>query len=116
MKSYERVPSGYKPQTASTAKVRITTEDAFIREAQRTYKAFAYLVDGIRIVGLDRKHNGNIYEVYNCDSREAAIRFLRAVPAGAIPPLYYVVVETPHGNIGKDISGIFDEATGGSID
>jgi hypothetical protein len=112
----DRVSFGYKPQTASKEdmKIFVSEEDAktYLR---KTCKFIDYMIEGIRVVGVDKKDRGCIYEVYNCNSRTTALQFLSAIPQSEIPPLYYVIVETPFGNLGKDLNGMFDESTGNSI-
>ncbi len=51
--------------------------------------------------------NGRVYEVYSAPSRAAAEDFLKKHPVNK--RLYYIVVETPEGNFGRDIDGCFRE-------
>jgi len=74
-------------------------------------RAHAYLITGVKLKGQKRNFDGSTYEVYGCRSRNTALDFLRRIPGGAIPPLYYIIVETPYGNVGKDMDGMFDEQT-----
>ena len=49
----------------------------------------------------------SVYEVYKCEDVELAIEFLLTKSVGR--QQYYVVVETPNGNWGMDIKGLFKE-------
>jgi hypothetical protein len=49
----------------------------------------------------------NTYEVYKAASKESALEFLKEKTVKK--QLYYVIVETPEGNWGKDIDGIYQE-------
>ena len=49
----------------------------------------------------------NTYRTYRGPSKAAAMAFLQANPVNK--PLYYIVVETPEGNFGRDSSGIYEE-------
>jgi|GEM_PF-4520094 len=50
---------------------------------------------------------GSTYEVYECDDVEEAIEFLRTKSVER--ERYYVLVETPVGNWGMDIKGLYKE-------
>ncbi len=78
-------------------------------------KAYPYLIGGVNVKGVKRNIDGCTYEVYGCRSRDTALDFLRCIPGSAIPPLHYVIVETPCGNVGKDINCLFDEDTGNPL-
>lgn len=55
-----------------------------------------------------KEQNGmNTYEIYRGANRAAATEFLQAHPV--YKPLYYIVVETPEGNFGRDKDGIYQE-------
>lgn len=58
--------------------------------------------------------NGNRYEVYRAKSKADAMAFLRAQEVRE--ERRYIVVETPEGNIGKDLIMIFNEATNTKIE
>ncbi len=47
------------------------------------------------------------YEIYRAPDAESAKDFLQGKPTPK--PLYYLVVETPHGNYGRDKDGIYKE-------
>jgi hypothetical protein len=49
----------------------------------------------------------NTYEIYKAPSKSVALEYLKTKPV--TKPLYYVIVETPEGNWGKDIDGIYQE-------
>lgn len=49
----------------------------------------------------------NTYEVYSGPDAETAKEFLKT--KNVMQPLYYVVVETPEGNYGRDKDGIYKE-------
>jgi hypothetical protein len=49
----------------------------------------------------------NTYEVYTAKSKLEALQFLEQKQV--MVPLYYIVVETPEGNWGKDQNGIYQE-------
>lgn len=76
-----------------------------------------YKIPGIRPAPkhLEAKPSGEKYQVYAAESKSLALKFLRGIPTDEIPPLFYIIVETPEGNIGKDMNGMFDEATGKGI-
>lgn len=63
--------------------------------------------------GIDFKEkevtSGNTYEVYTGPSRSAAMEFLRQTEVKE--ERHYVVVETPEGNVAKDLITIFNEGT-----
>ncbi len=114
--SIDRVSFGYKPQTASRTEYKfLLNEDESKAYHQKEFRFIDYRIAGIRVVGLDEKDNGNVYEVYTSHSRATALEYLRAIPLSEFPPLYYVIVETPEGNLGKDLKGMFEESTGNSI-
>lgn len=121
--SIEFVDNSYKAQTASVA-----TSDPLLsglppelaREigARQTnqFKFHHFSTPDMKLVNIDKKTNNNIYEVYFAPDKQTALAFLRTIPRNQIPGLYYVIVETPQGNFGKDMDGIFDEQTGQSLD
>jgi hypothetical protein len=49
-----------------------------------------------------------IYYIYNGPSKDAAIAFLKTIQPPTSHNVYYIV-ETPEGNLGKDIDGIYEE-------
>lgn len=57
---------------------------------------------------------GSRYIVYRARSLENAIKFLRSQDVKE--PLLYKIVETPEGNIGRDLISIFNERTGENIE
>ncbi len=59
-----------------------------------------------RLVEIKKTDSG-VYEVYRCASEADALAFLRRrdVPEEK----YYLIVETPQRNLGRDLIGIFDE-------
>jgi hypothetical protein len=87
----------------------VSEKDAPVVLAKAGFKCYAYIIDGVCVAGIDKKPNGNVYEVYKSGCRATAMKFLSAIPTSAIPPLHYVIVETPEGNVGKDVRGTFDE-------
>jgi hypothetical protein len=107
----------HRPQTASVLERRSFSNrqelDAFLHTE---CKFLAYMPEGMQVFGLDRKDNGRMYEVYRADCLATAMRFLRSLPREDIPPRYYVIVETPEGNVGRDLEVIFNEATGDTIE
>jgi len=58
--------------------------------------------------------NGNTYDVYTAPSRIKALEFLRATDV--MKERTYVIVETPDGNLGKDLIMIFDEGDSQKIE
>ncbi|MGI5818125.1 MAG: YecA family protein [Armatimonadota bacterium] len=50
------------------------------------------------------------YQVYTGSTKQEAIEFLEGQEVNE--PSFYIVVETPEGNWGKDIAGIYDEDAG----
>ncbi len=109
--SLESVIFNYKTRTGSTREKPVVVDAANAREAalKHGFKFVDFVVDGIRLASVDQKQNGNVYEVYQADSRAVALHFLESIPQNKIPELYYVIVETPGGNVGKDRNGVFDE-------
>jgi len=75
-----------------------------------------YKIAGITPVSWEEMHDGRRYEVYHGGTRSIALEFLRSIPTSEIPRLFYIIVETLQGNIGKDLKNIFDEVTGNSIE
>jgi len=66
----------------------------------------------VRFVHVQPRHQGPVqyyYEIYRAKDKRAAMRFLTRVPRADIEPQYYVVVETPEGEFGKDIDGIYQD-------
>ena len=59
-------------------------------------------------------NDNGIYDVYHGPSRCNALRFLRLMPV--MQEGVYLVVETPEGNVGKDLISIFNENTGENIE
>jgi hypothetical protein len=74
-----------------------------------------YKIPGVAETSMEIQPDGKKYEVYTAKSKSLALEFLRGLPTDEIPSLYYVIVETPEGNVGKDLNGMFDEATGKNI-
>ena len=66
-----------------------------------------YLSEGIIPKGIQKGDNNSIYEVYYSSVYDKAIQFLKSVPTIDIPPFYYIIIETPVENLGKDIDGIY---------
>ena len=60
----------------------------------------------VKKVGVSYNHP-HTYEVYRAPSKEAALAFLNTKKV--TKKLYYIVVETPEGNWGLDITGIYQE-------
>ena len=106
----DRVSPDYQPQTTSQAQQKVFATkrelDAYVRSV---CKFVDYMIEGVRLVGLDTKPKGYVYEVYQGDSLDVAMRFLKSIPVEGIPEMYYVIVETPFGNVGKDVRGLFEE-------
>jgi hypothetical protein len=65
------------------------------------------------LVEIKRTASG-VYEVYRCANEAEALAFLRRrdVPQEK----YYVIVETPLRNLGRDLFGIFDEKSEAQIE
>ena len=105
------VSGEYQTRTASRRQAGVVATNEQARESAREFGFLFvdYVIDGIRLAGIDRKQNGYVYEVYNADSRAQAVQFLRRIPIHEIPYLHYVIVETPEGNVGRDLNGMFDE-------
>lgn len=61
----------------------------------------------VKFVKKYTDQNGTYYEIYKCDDQETAKDFLAAkkVDKG----LHYLIVETPTGNWGLDIKGLYKE-------
>jgi hypothetical protein len=58
--------------------------------------------------------NRSQYDVYEARNRKSALEALRLVEVKE--PLSYVIVETPEGNLGRDLVSIFDEASGATVE
>ncbi len=68
-----------------------------------------YKIEGITPVSWEEMTDGRMYEVYRSNTKIKALEFLKSIPTAEIPRLFYIIVETPQGNLGKDMQGIFDE-------
>jgi hypothetical protein len=88
---------------------QVSAKDAPRVLAQNGFKCYGYIIAGVEVAGIDKKDNGNVYEVYRSQNRATALSFLNAIPQGVLPERHYVIVETPQGNVGKDMLGVFDE-------
>ena len=65
-------------------------------------------VDLSSVIHQSTDQNGpNTYEIYSGPDAETAKEFLKTKPVAE--SLYYVVVETPEGNYGRDKDGIYKE-------
>ena len=53
------------------------------------------------------KDNVSIFEVYNGPSRAAAVEFLNGRKVSR--KFYYVIVDTPEGSFGRDLTGFYRE-------
>lgn len=53
------------------------------------------------------QHGDTVYRVYEAPDADTAKEFLSRNPVDM--PLFFIVVETPHGNYGRDINGIYKE-------
>jgi len=73
------------------------------------FKFRKYKIAGITPVSWEEMTDGRTYEVYRSNTRVKALEFLNSIPTAEIPRLFYIIVETPEGNMGKDMQGIFDE-------
>lgn len=73
----------------------------------------AQLEAEVPYVTTERKAAGT-YEVRRADTRSMALTYLRARQVR--DEKYYVIVETPAGNIGRDLIVIFEEPSGTEID
>jgi hypothetical protein len=98
----------------STASKQLPAQHVSAKDAPRVlaangFKCYGYITAGVEVAGFDKKDNGNVYEVYRSQSRATALSFLNAIPQGVLPERHYVIVETPQGNVGKDMLGVFDE-------
>ncbi|MFC4008582.1 hypothetical protein ACFOY2_15230 [Nonomuraea purpurea] len=63
---------------------------------------------------VDRKDNGQVYEVFWVKTEAVALEYLRRREVRQEG--YYVIVETPYRNLGRDMVMIFDEADGALIE
>lgn len=61
-------------------------------------------ISSVEFVGKERR-GGCTYEVWRAESRAQAKSFLKAKVV--TEKLYYIEVETPEGNIGRDIEGVY---------
>jgi hypothetical protein len=74
---------------------------------------YADTVEGSGTV-VDRKDNGRVYEVHWVKSEAVALEYLRH--RDVRQEGYYVIVETPGRDLGRDMIMIFDEADGSLIE
>ena len=65
------------------------------------------LTDKVKLIRKYMERNGSYYEVYKCDDAELAKDFLMTKSVNK--QQYYIVVETPMGNWGMDIKGLYKE-------
>jgi hypothetical protein len=65
-------------------------------------------------VVIDRKPSGTVYEVHRAATEAAALAYLRG--RDVRDEQYYVIVETPGRNLGRDLIMIFDEADGSLLE
>jgi hypothetical protein len=65
-------------------------------------------------VVIDRKPSGAVYEVHRAANEAAALEYLRG--RDVRDQKYYVIVETPGRNLGRDLIMIFDEADGSMLE
>jgi hypothetical protein len=63
---------------------------------------------------VDKKDNGRVYEVHWVRSEAVALEYLRRRDVRIEG--YYVIVETPHRTLGRDMIMIYDEVTGSMIE
>ena len=87
----------------------VNAKDAARVLRREGFRCYPYIIAGVEVAGIDKKTNGRIYEVYRSQSRSTALSYLNGIPGGVIPESHYVVVETPQGNVGRDIAGLYDE-------
>lgn len=81
--------------------------------AYGAWRIYADTVEGSASV-VDKKDNGRVYEVYWVKSEAVALEYLRRRDVRLEG--YYVIVETPQRNLGRDMVMIFDEADGSLIE
>jgi hypothetical protein len=77
------------------------------------WRPYADSVEGSGIV-VDTKDDGAVYEVAWVRTEAAALEYLRR--RDVREERYYVIVETPHRNLGRDMIMIFDEVDGSLIE
>ena len=85
-------------------------EKIFGRSVQ--WKLRKYTENDARTDRIEKRHQGMFnftYEIYKAKSKRAAMCFLARVPEVDIEAQYYVVVETPEGEFGKDTDGIYQD-------
>lgn len=63
--------------------------------------------EGIEFLENYTLEDGTYYEIYQCEDAEKAKEFLLANPVDK--PISYIIVETPTGNWGMDIEGLYKE-------
>ena len=78
---------------------------------KRTQEISDWDEDNVRFVKTTQKQLAPdvmaTYETYQAPDEASAMAFLK--PKLILKPLYYLVVETPQGNFGRDIDGIYKE-------
>jgi hypothetical protein len=77
------------------------------------WRPYADRVEGSGIV-VETKDDGSVYEVAWVKTEAAALEYLRR--RDVREERYYVIVETPQRNLGRDMIMIFDEADGSLIE
>lgn len=64
-------------------------------------------VQKVEFLRHDKDNNKNVWMVYKASSKTDAMAFLSKQVVDR--PSYYIIVETPEGNFGRDIDGIYQE-------
>lgn len=75
-------------------------------ESEKTKSDSDDITNDVKFIDKENKQGG-IYEIYSANNAETAKGFLRSKEIDEIK--YYCIVETPEGNWGKDINGIYLE-------
>ncbi|GAB2944949.1 hypothetical protein ACFMQL_33325 [Nonomuraea fastidiosa] len=81
--------------------------------AYGAWRVYADSVEGSDHI-VDRKDNGHVYEVSWVKTEAIALEYLRRRDVRREG--HYVIVETPHRDLGRDMIMIFDEADGSLIE
>jgi hypothetical protein len=82
-------------------------------QAYGAWRLYADTVEGSTTV-VDRKDNGQVYEVSWVKTEAVALEYLRRRDIRREG--YYVIVETPYRNLGRDMVMIFNESDGALIE
>jgi HEAT repeat protein len=112
----QRLQEGQGKSERREADLEETQEEAIERASQWEQSVSLVRVDKRKVMTGNAQgafEIERVYRVHQGPSRDAALSFLADHPVMRMHE--YVIVETPEGNYGRDISGIFDEESGEAV-